>query len=412
MSQNFIKRLLGKKTNNQSTSVTQASDDKFRVDFEEFSHDAQGRIRVSEMNTLFDGKLINLDNSDVWHGVGTGTFSYTNNISNMSVNSGQYYVRQSSRFMPYYSGKANLNEFTMENFHLQTDVEKGFGVLSSSSSATYSTVYDGVGIFNTGTSYEFRVYNNGTLVSSTDWTSWVGYSQISSYDFSKFNVFAIDFLWLGGAIIRLFIKSQIDDSFILLHTYKHVGIAGTMFKSPNLPLRYWIRSSTGTGSYSPICSQCASEGSKDELGYSYGYYNSSAITCNTIGTIYAIRGFKKQATYRDNIISFQDISIMNNGTTDAGIGLLLKNPTVSSAISYANTDFIQLGTPTNQTITSVGKVICSFPVSSNGGTYTLPKMNDMFLQNRIDDTMAEYVLAYLVLSTNQAIVSIANLLVL
>lgn len=412
MSQSFIKKLLGKQSIANSSSMTQATDDKYRVDFEKFSHDAQGRIRVSEMNTLFDGKLINLDNSDVYHGLGTGIFTYTNNISNMSVTSGQYYVRQSSRFIPYYSGKANLNEFTMENFHLQTNVEKGFGVLSSSASANYNTSYDGVGIFNTGTTYEFRVYNNGTLVSSTDWTNWAGYSQISSYDLSKFNVFGIDFLWLGGAIIRLFIKSTIDDTFILLHSYYHVGVAGTMFKSPNLPLRYWIRSSTGSGSYSPICSQVASEGSKDELGYSYGYYNGTTIACNTIGTIYALRGFKKQTTYRDNIISFQDISILNSATTDSGIGMLLKNPTLSSAITYANTDFIQLGTPTNQTVTATNRVICTFPVGSNGTTYTFPKINDMFLQNRIDDTMAEYIIAFMPLSANQNIATTTNLLVL
>ena len=412
MSQNFIKRLLGKKDIAQSNSITQANNDTFTVKLPDFTHDAGGRVRTSFMNTLFDGKLLNQDNPEMWHGVGTGVFSFTNNISNMSVTSGQYYIRLTNRHFPYYSGKCQLIEWTMEDFHLQAGVEKDFGYYSSSSTAPYNTTYDGFMIVNTGTTYELKVYNNGTLITSIDWTNWTNYSKISSYDFSKFTVFASDFLWLGGATLNIYLKTP--TGFVLLHNYSHAGVGDScMFKSPNQPIRYGIRSSSGTGTYSPICSQVASEGGTDEKGYMLSYFNSTVITCNNIGTIYALRSFKKQAAFRDMAVSFIDIGIINTATTDSGIGMIIKNPTPSSAISYANNNVIQLGTPTNQTITAnTGKVICSFIVSSYGGTYILPNQNDIYMQNRIDDVMAEYVIAYTPLSANQSLVTTSNILVM
>ena len=408
----YVTSRLGVKTSNNSLSITQASDDTFTVKLPDFTHDAGGRVRTSFMNTLFDGKLLNQDNPEMWHGVGSGTFSFSNNISNMSVTSGQYYIRQTNRHFPYYSGKCQLIEWTMEDFHLQANVVKDFGYYSSSSTAPYNTIYDGFMVVNTGTTYELRVYNNGTLVISVDWKNWTNYSKVSSYDFSKFTVFASDFLWLGGATLNLYLKTP--DGFILLHKYSHAGIGDfCMIKSPNQPIRYSIRSSSGIGTYSPICNQVASEGGTDEKGYMLSYYNTTTVPCNNIGTIYALRSFKKQVAFRDMVVSFIDLGIINTATTDSGIGMIIKNPTLSSAISYANNNVIQLGTPTNQTvIANTGKVICSFIVSSYGGAYVLPDQNDIYMQNRIDDVMAEYVIAYTPLSANQSLVTTSNILVM
>ncbi len=64
--------------------------------------DAGSRMRVSQMTTLHDGKILNGDNIFLYDNQGTGTGAYANNKYNMSVTAGQFRVRQSKRFLPYF----------------------------------------------------------------------------------------------------------------------------------------------------------------------------------------------------------------------------------------------------------------------------------------------------------------------
>ena len=72
---------------------------------------------------------------------------------------------------------------------------------------------------------------------------------------------------------------------------------GTFITSPNQPIRYELRSTTGVGSFRYICSQVATEGSFTESGKTLTVYNSTSISSNTIGTVYALTGLKKQITF-------------------------------------------------------------------------------------------------------------------
>jgi hypothetical protein len=373
---------------------------------EKMTYDAGGRIRTSNITTLFDGKTLDADETELWHGAGTGTFSWANNKSTMSVTAGQWYLRQQNWYNSYSSGKSQLQEYTMLDFDSEEGVEKGFGYISSSAISPHTDAYDGYAVIDTGTTKKLNVYNSGTIVASIDWTDWDSYQKIASYDFSKFTVFAVDFLWLGGTEIRLFMKSP-TGGFMLLHTYKHAGTAGatdTMFKSPNQPVRFWIRSSTGTGTYTPVCSQVATEGSYKESGQPIVLFNTTAIACNAIGTIYALKSVKKQAAYRDTSIQFTRVGAVNTGTVDNGILMLLKNPTLSAPIAYANKGRIQEGSPTNQTITAdTGTLIAAIPVSNTGVSDNLDENFLVNLQSTVDNTMAEYVLAYLATTLNQSL---------
>jgi hypothetical protein len=85
--------------------------------------------------------------------------------------------------------------------------------------------------------------------------------------------------------------------------------------------------------------------------------------------------------------------------------MLLLNPTLSAPIVYTNNGKLQEGTATNQTITTcTGRLIASTPIGSEGGGTQVMRENFLaFLSNNIDNTMNEYVLAYMPITNNQSV---------
>jgi hypothetical protein len=84
--------------------------------------------------------------------------------------------------------------------------------------------------------------------------------------------------------------------------------------------------------------------------------------------------------------------------------MLIVNPTLSAPIVYTNNSKIEEGTATNQTITlGTGRVVCAVPVSVAGSTDIIKENFLSFLSQNIDNTMDEYVLAYLATSINQTL---------
>jgi hypothetical protein len=378
------------------------------VEFPSATHDAGGRIRTSQLTTLFDGKSLNFDNEDLWHSVGTGAVAFSNNTINMSVTSGQYSIRQSNVTIPYFSGKSQLVELTFENFQSQAGITKRVGYFSSSATTPYNTVLDGFFLESTPTEINLSIYNNGSLLTSIPSTLWDNYIRIKDYDWSKFTVAMFDFLWLGGTELRLFLKLP-NDEFALIHTYYHAGANnGTFIKSPNQPIRYEINSTTGAGSLKAICSQVSTEGSSNESGESRALYTPALITCNTVGTVYALKGLKKQVAFRDNATIITSIGAVNGVTSDCGILMLLKDPTLSAPLTYANIGRMQEGSATTQTVTNTGRVLYSVPVSNVAQSQEVTANYLMWLQNKIDNSLSEYVVAYLPLTANQSIAVTIN----
>lgn len=373
-----------------------------------FSYDPSGRLRVGQLTTMLDGKILNVDNARLFENVGTGTGTFTNNKYNMAVTSGQYLIRQSRRFTPYFSGKAQLIEETFDNFQPQANVVKRIGYFSSNAVAPYDTTKDGVWLESDGTTIRLICSRAGTETLNVAITAWSGYADLAEYqtlaNWQNFTVVAFDFLWLGGAVLRLYVKTS--TGFVLAHTFNYAGSAQDVFiLSPNQPVRYEIRSSTGVGSMRYVCCQVATEGSFNEAGETISVFNTAAITANAIGTIYALKSVRKIAARRDMAIQIVGMDVTNAATADAGILMLIQNPTVSASISYATNSNFEDGTPTTQTITAgTGRVVCALPVGSNGGGTQIMKENFLsFLSGTIANVFDEYVLAYMPVTANQTV---------
>jgi hypothetical protein len=360
------------------------------------TQDAGGRVRVSQLTTLGDYKTLNADRTLLLETVGTGTGAFSANKYSMSVTAGQWLVRQSRRYHPYFSGKSQMVECTFDNFGLQANVTKRVGYFSSSAVSPYDSTYDGIWLENTGTSYVLKASRAGTETVSVDWTLWDRYNLISDYSFDNFTVLLFDFLWLGGAVLRLWIKT--GSGFVLLHTVNYSGSAQDIFiKSPNQPLRYEIRSTTGTGSMRYICAQVSTEGSINESGLGRSVFNTTGVATNTIGTTYPVLSVRKGTAYRDIAVSMEDLSVFVTTTQDQVRWSLQINPTLSAPLTYsalANsaTEFA-VGNGTI-TVTTAGVVIVAGHTSSTLMQPTgILKLNFLsFLGGSIDNVMDEYVL--------------------
>lgn len=366
-----------------------------------------GQTRSSQTLTLFDGKIMNAEDTYKWDTKGTGTATYGGNAVAMSVTSGQYVIRQSKYFTPYFSGKPQVVEYTHVNFVIESGVQKRIGYFSSNAAAPYDSNKDGFWIESDGitdNTYKLICSYDGTVTHSINWTNWDGYSAIKGYDWSKFSVNKADFLWLGGAGLRLFLV--VDGVFSLVHTVKdHAGYQnGLIFKSPNQPVRYEIRSATGSGSLTSVCSQVSTDGaSVSEAGEGVAIYT-SGIACNSVGTIYALAGMRKVAAYRNHYVPVTEFGCtQTTGNADSGVLLLLINPTLSGALTWTANSRIETAVATNQTVTSVGRILKAVPFSTSSVATQSPSAALRVLSCGIDNTMGQIILAYAPLTTNQTI---------
>jgi len=370
----------------------------------EVTRDAGGRARISNMTTLFDGKILNVDNPLVFETVGTGTNTFLTNKSTMSVTAGQYVIRQNTRTIPYFSGKSQLIEMTFDTFGTQANVVKRAGYFNGAATAPYNSVNDGFWVENDGTTIRLKIQNSGVSVLDLPITSWDGYSKLSTYNWNNFTVVLFDFLWLGGAVLRMFVKTA--SGFVLAHTYSHASNAtDVMMATPNHNIRYEIRSTTGVGTMRAICSQAATEGSSMESGFSLSNVSLIAVATNAIGTIYPVLGVKKSATLRDVCVAITSIGSSNTSASDAGILMLILNPTVSTPLTYTANSKLLFGVPTaGTTITAgTGRVIHSIPSGIVGAGFGLNDSYLSYIGMSVANVSDEYILAYMPTTTNQSI---------
>lgn len=367
------------------------------------SQDAGGRVRISQLTTLGDYKILNADRTLLLENAGTGTGAFTNNKYNMSVGSGEWLVRQSRRFHPYFSGKSHMIEATFDNFGLQENVTKRVGYFSSNATTPFASDYDGVWLENDGTKYIMKASRAGTETVSVDWTDWDNYDLVANHNWDNFTVILIDFLWLGGAVYRLWMKN--GGGFTLLHTVHYAGTAQDVFiKSPNQPIRYEIRSTTGTGSMRYICAQCSTEGSINESGLGRSV-RTGAVTTTTIGTTYPVLAIRKASTQRDIAVQVEDMSVYPTSTNDRLQWSLQLNPTLSAGLTYgavANSAVESAVGNGTITVTGAGTILVAGTISTGGQIPVgILKQNFLsFLGSTLTNTMDEYVLCVTPITSN------------
>lgn len=359
------------------------------------TQDAGGRVRISQLTTLGDYKILNADRPLLIETQGTGTGTFQANKYNMAVTAGQWMVRQSRRYHPYFSGKSQMVECTFDNFGLQANVVKRVGAFSSNAVSPFDATYDGIWLENTGTSYVLKAARAGTQTVSVDWTQWDNYSLVQNYNFDNFTVILFDYLWLGGAVYRIWLKN--GGGFILLHTVHYAGTAQDVFiQSPNQPVRYEIRSTTGVGAFRYICSQVSTEGSTNESGQGRTIQG-GVVTIATVGKTYPLLAIRKATAFRDISVMMEDLSIFVTTTQDQLEWSIQINPTLSAPLTYAavpNSGAESASGNGTITVTAAGTIIAAGTTSSDLiQPSNILKLNFLsFLGSTLANVMDEYVL--------------------
>lgn len=368
------------------------------------SGDAAGRVRISNITTLGDYKILDFDSPFRIETVSTGSGSYGNNKYTMEVASGQYVIRQTRRVHPYFSGKSQLVEITFDNFHLQSGVTKRVGYFSSTGTSPYTGNYDGFWLENDGTEYRLVISRNGVETANIPMTSWDNYSKIDSYNWQNFTVIMFDFLWLGGALLRFWLKT--NDGFVLAHTVNYAGTSQDTFtRSPNQRVRCEIRGLFGSGIFRYICSQVATEGTITESGISrYVDTGSTLVSAATIGTTYVIKAIRKSSSLKDIAVDMEQIDLMVGTNQDQLRWTVQINPTLSGALTWTGVtgSAVEESSGTVRTVTSPGIVIAGGSVQS-GVALSPQQLKYNFLSwlgGQLDGTQDIYALCVTPLTAN------------
>jgi len=106
-----------------------------------------------------------------------------------------------------------------------------------------------------------------------------------------------------------------------------------------------------------------------------------------------------------------DIHYQKFDPAQIGIMMLIVNPALSGALTYANNSKIQVALATNQTITAgSGRIIASSPISSAAGGATALNKNFLsWLSSTLANTHDEFVFAYMPTTTIQSVFGVVNL---
>lgn len=287
--------------------------------------DAFGKLRITFPITLLDNKFPSSDGTDdfksnnmldCYKSTGLTSFTYGNSKVILTATGTGTATSQSRKYCVYQPGKSILILLS--------------GVINASSNTADCTTR--LGYFDDNNGLFFQYSNNtmsvvlrniasDTVINQTSWNidkmDGTGISSIS-LDFTKAQLYVIDFEWLSVGRIRFgfYMFGKIN----YCHQITNLNLlSGPYMLSPNLPSRYEIVSTSGaTGSLVQICSTVISEGGYTPIGraFSAGTNPNTSISVSTTETpIIAITG--KTTTYNHENILPTSFTIMdtdnNNG---------------------------------------------------------------------------------------------------
>lgn len=387
--------------------------DPFYVSFGSAASDAFGRHRVSEPLTVFDSKQI-FDNQPLFwddseeSGSGTTSTHSTDTASTtlgVSASTAGKRTRQTFMRFNYQPGKSQLvmMTFVMDKSGGGTDVVRTVGLGDDQ---------NGLFLVDDEGTYKFRrrTYVTGSAVDNdidqADWDDKMDGTGASgvTLDFSKSQILAIDFEWLGVGTVRYWFV--VDGVFHLAHTMNHANsIEGVYMSNPNLPLRYQIEA-TGTGGAAStlehICSTVISEGGVQDTGrLAFASTSGTHVDANSANTVYAVVGLRLKSDHVGADVRLVAGSLLSE-TNDAFEWIVYLNPTVAGTFTYSSvaSDSCMesaLGATAN-TVTGGTVVDCGF--ASVSASVRTPLNNAIRLGAAIDGTRDEMVLCVRPLSSN------------
>ena len=380
--------------------------------------DAFGRLRVSHPSTIFDSKLIAGDKAPLFwdealeSGAGisgstpTAAKPYIDFTS--TINTAGVYTRQTFRHFNYEPGKSQLIMMTgvLDLSGGGTGVERRIGYFNDDNGVFFEDDAGTIGVTrrsnDTGTPVDTTVIQSSWNIDAMDGN---GPSGIT-VDFSKAQIFVIDFQWLGVGRVRFGL--QIDGDLYYVHEFLNANNLDIPWAStPNLPLRFQIitTGSSPASSMRCICASVKSEGGDDITGFIHSHGTTDHVNATTADTVYALLGIRLKTSHLGCRIDPVSISLVSEISTNHE-WMLIFNPTVAGTFTYTDktNSCVQIATgdsvgdPSTNTVTGGTIIERGYGVSINGVQAGLK--NALALGSAIDGTRDTLVLATRPLAAN------------
>lgn len=371
--------------------------------------DAFGRLRVSQLFTIFDSKQLHDKQALFWDdqevsGSGTTSTYNTNQASTTiavsNLTAGKR-VRQTFQRFNYQPGKSQLIILTTNMFGSSSGIVASVGYFDDNNGVYFSAdngiVYAVIRTNTSGTPSE-------TKIAQTDWNL----DTLDGNGPSKFNldptktqILFFDFEWLGVGRVRF--GFFIDGVPIYCHEVLNTNTLDKVYMStPNLPLRYEIEND-GTGpaaSLIHICSSVASEGGRQDNGI-LRHRDSGSISSLSAGTSYAALGIRLKSTRLDSVIIIENISLIATTTNDQCHWELYFNPTVAGTFTYNDESESAVQTALG---TSSNTVTGGYAIDGGYFSTTVPTVitvpNAIRIGSKIDGTPDQFVLVVRPITNN------------
>ena len=233
-----------------------------KIEFADYNLDSAKRLRVSNPYSLLDIKHTKDKNPllicEKTIGNGNVIYNYNGSYLDLTVKStGDKVIRQTRSYITYQPGKSLMIKMT--------------GILNANANGNNSISRIGYFDNENGIFFEYcdGLFNIVLRSNVSDKIiehripqfEWDNNSNI--FDFTKCQIFIIDFEWLGVGNIRC--GCNYGDKIVYLHTINNTNSLYAPFMGkPNLPIRYEIMSMGDPATLRQICCSAASE-----AGYVY-----------------------------------------------------------------------------------------------------------------------------------------------
>lgn len=345
------------------TGDVYASDDRGGVKFQKVltealngpSLDAFGRMRVSEPTTIFDSKLIGIDDAPLfWEEAqisGSSTAPTTPtaakpyiDLASINTTAGVF-VRQTYRRFNYQPGKSQLILMTgvLELASgTKTGCQRRIGYFDDNNGLFFESNAGTIGVTvrtnDSGTPADTTVVQTSWNLDTMDGGNDSDNPSGLTADWTNGQIFVIDFQWLSFGRVRFGL--EIKGMIVYVHEILQANTANIPYMStPNLPLRFELISTTSSGicSMRAVCASVVSEGGADFNGVVFRTSTAGAgVTTDNQDELFAVVGIRLKTTHVGTDVRPLKAEIQVHTASEYLEWVLLFNPTVAGTFAYAN----------------------------------------------------------------------------
>jgi len=308
---------------------------------DEAAVDAFGLQQVASPYTIFESKLISGKSPLLWDevliGGATSVHVPVDSLVGLTVaTGGDAVIRQTRMRFNYQAGKSQKIKITGLLGSGVAGTVARFGYFNSSTVPPFDTELSGIWFEADAGGVAVCIGKGATYrkVYQQDWNvdKLTGVNGSKRFiDFSKAQIFFIDFAWLALGQVRMGVQAGGQAYFC--HTFSHVNeLVSSYMSSPNHSLRYELRSSGGSTTVKQICAAVESGGGLDPSGVVYSIDNGIAgVAAGT--TLQNLLAFRLRDTCLCTTVINETVNVMTSTVGNFRWQLAL-NPAITGTLAF------------------------------------------------------------------------------